>query len=69
MSVTKTISQAAHTPSRLPVPASPASSLRSGVDTSNLSPGAAARYEKLMRSLDAFTDAVYSKALTLPERK
>jgi hypothetical protein len=41
----------------------------SHVDTSNLSPGAAARYEKLMRSIDAFTAAVRSKAITLPERK
>lgn len=46
-----------------------AASPNSRVDTSNLTPGAAARYEKLMRSIDDFTDAVRSKAITIPERK
>ncbi len=39
------------------------------VDTSNLSPGAAKRFETLLRSIDDFTDAVHSKTITLPERK
>jgi len=71
MSITKTTQ---HTtppcaPSRLPEPSSPAASPHSSVDTSNLSPGAAARYEKLINSIDDFTAAVHNKAITLPERK
>jgi len=48
-------------------PAAPAPAPR--VDTSNLSPGAAARFEKLIRSIDSFTDAVQRRALTPPARK
>jgi len=76
MSIVKTSQNSArhHAPSRLPAPSSPAASpasgpAASGVDTSNLSPGAAARFEKLMRSIDDFTVAVGNKAITLPERK
>ena len=54
---------------RLPERLSPAASPGSGMDTSNLSPGAAARFERLMRSINDFTAAVQSKAITLPERK
>lgn len=39
------------------------------VDTSNLSPGAAKRFETLLRSIDDFTDAVHSKTITPPARK
>ena len=39
------------------------------VDTSNLSPGAAKRFETLLRSIDDFTEAVHSKAIILPDRK
>ena len=39
------------------------------VDTSNLSPGAAKRFETLLRSIDDFTEAVHNKSITLPERK
>ena len=72
MSVPKPLHSAAvsaSAPSRLPNRKAPAEASASGVDTSNLSPGAAARFEKLMRSLDSFTAGVYSKAITLPERK
>jgi len=84
MSIVKTSQNSArsYAPSRLPGPSSPAASpssspaaspssgpAASGVDTSNLSPGAAARFEKLMRSIDDFTVAVGNKAITLPERK
>ena len=41
----------------------------SRVDTSNLSPGAAARYHTLIRSIAAFTEAVHNKSLTLRQGK
>jgi len=68
---TKTSEQSARSqmPSPLPKPTFPAASPRSSVDTSNLTPGAAARYEKLMRSIDNFTTAVQNKTITLPKRK
>ncbi len=76
MSIVKTSQNSARhsAPSHLPGPSSPAASpssrsAGSGVDTSNLSPGAAARFEKLMRSIDDFTVAVGSKAITPPERR
>ncbi len=71
MSVTKT-SQAharAYAPSRPVERPRPAVSPSPSADTSNLSPGAAARFDKLMRSIDDFTEAVQSKSLTLPDRK
>lgn len=69
MSVTKTSQTSAPAPSRLPQRSPTADPATSGVDTSNLSPGAAARFEKLIRSIDSFTDAVHNKSITLPERK
>lgn len=47
----------------------PANQSSSGLDTSNLSPGAAARFEKLIHSIDSFTEAVHNKSIALPERK
>ena len=71
MSITQTSQSQARTrpPSRPPDRSQPAASPSPSVDTSNLSPGAAARFEKLMRSIDDFTEAVQSKAITLPTRK
>ncbi len=70
MPATNFISSAAHTaaPSRLSERSSSAASPDLSVDTSNLSPGAAARFEKLMRSIDDFAAAVQNKAITLPDR-
>lgn len=68
MSVTKTSHPVQTAPSRLPEPHSaPPPGPR--VDTSNLTPGAAARFEKLMRSIDDFAAAVGTKAITPPVRK
>lgn len=71
MSIIKTSQLSVQTsvPSRLPDRSRSVVSPSSGMDTSNLSPGAAARFEKLIRSIDNFTAAVQSKAITLPERK
>lgn len=71
MSVTKTSQPSARSTalSRLPGRSYPPVSPNTGVDTSNLSPGAAARYEKWMRSIDDFTAAVRNKAITPPERR
>jgi hypothetical protein len=71
MSVTKTCQThaRAYVPSRPSEHPQPAASPSLSVDTSNLSPGAAARFEKLMRSIDDFTEAVQSRSITLPDRK
>ena len=62
-------------PKTTPVPSPNAGEQGSGaapvspsrVDTSNLSPGAAQRFEKLMTSIDKFTSAVQDQSLSLAD--
>jgi hypothetical protein len=69
MTKTSQPSTPASGPGRPPERSHPSPTPRPRVDTSNLSPGAAARFEKLLNSIDDFTDAVRNKAITPPERK
>lgn len=39
------------------------------IDTSNLSPGAAKRFQNLISTIDEFTDAVERKSMYLPEER